>query len=132
LTHLNLSDGQVEEGVAFSDLDDGLGADAAHARSETAVQLEHDELIEESGAFGLFDVVVMHDLFRIRRVDSVPVASSALQSEDYISFPFALSLRYRWKSAKKLSISIRNFCMSTERRDGYLPCLWRGCLDELL
>ena len=27
----------------------------------------------------------------------------------YISFPFALSLRYRWNKLKKLSISILNF-----------------------
>jgi hypothetical protein len=43
----DLSDGQVEKGVSFSDFDDGLWTDAAHACPETTVEFEDSEFVEK-------------------------------------------------------------------------------------
>ncbi len=44
--YLDLLDGQVQEGVLVADADQTLGALAAHAGSQTAVQFDHGELVE--------------------------------------------------------------------------------------
>lgn len=44
--YLDLLDGQVQEGVLVADADQTLGALAAHTGSQTAVQLDHSELVE--------------------------------------------------------------------------------------
>lgn len=82
---LDLSHGKIEERLAVSDLDDGLGADAAHGGSETTVELEHGELVEELGANILVNVLVVNDLLGLRGLDSVPVESVALGLVDQVS-----------------------------------------------
>jgi hypothetical protein len=72
--YLNLTHSQVQKGIPFSDFDDGLWPDAAHAGAETAVEFEDDELVEECSAFDLGDVFIGDDLLGIGRIDAVPVA----------------------------------------------------------
>jgi hypothetical protein len=72
--YFNLTNSQVEKSVSFSDFDDGLWPDTAHAGAETAVEFEDDELVEECGAFDLGDVFIGDDLLGIGRIDPVPVA----------------------------------------------------------
>lgn len=73
-THLDLADGQVEEGHSLANLDNRLGSNAAHRRAKSSVELENGELVEEGwgGAFG--KIGVRHDLLRRRGLDLVPVA----------------------------------------------------------
>lgn len=47
--YLDLLHGQVQEGVLVADADQTLGALAAHAGSQTAVQFDHGELVEAGG-----------------------------------------------------------------------------------
>lgn len=82
---LDLSHRQVEEGLAISNLNDGLGADAAHGGTETTVKLENSKLVEELGANILVNVLVVNDLLSLRGLDSVPVESVALGLVDQVS-----------------------------------------------
>lgn len=75
---LNLSDREIEERLAVSHLNDGLGADTAHGGTETTVELEDSQLVEELGAHVLVNVLVVHDLLGLRGLDSVPVERVAL------------------------------------------------------
>ncbi len=50
---LDLSHREVEEGHALADLDDRLGAGASHGGTETTVELEHGELVEDRGVGAL-------------------------------------------------------------------------------
>ena len=43
----NLADRQVEEGHAVTDLNDGLGTNATHGGTETTVELDNSQLVEE-------------------------------------------------------------------------------------
>jgi hypothetical protein len=74
--YLNLANSQVEKCVSFSDLDDGLWTDTAHAGAEAAVELEDDEFVEESSALDLWDVFISYDLLGIGRMDSIPFTTS--------------------------------------------------------
>ena len=44
---LDLADREVEEGHAVADLDDGLGTDATHGGTETTVELDNSQLVQE-------------------------------------------------------------------------------------
>jgi hypothetical protein len=72
--YLNLTHSQVEKGVSFSDFNDRLWPDTAHAGSETAVEFEDDELVEKCSTFDLGNVFIRNDLLGIGRIDAVPVA----------------------------------------------------------
>lgn len=66
--YLDLLDGQVEEGVLVADTDETLGALAAHAGTQTAIQFDHSELVEAGAdvvrkTFG-FDLLIGLDLSR--------------------------------------------------------------------
>ena len=75
MRYLDLTDGQVEKGVAFSDFDDGFRTDTSHTGSETTIEFEDDEFVEESGAFGFLYVIIVDDLFGIWRVNSIPITA---------------------------------------------------------
>ncbi|KAI6876546.1 putative UTP--glucose-1-phosphate [Hortaea werneckii] len=75
---LDLADGKVKEGHALTDLDDGLGANAAHGSTETTVELEHGKLVQEVNRLSVAQAVVVHDLLRLRRGDARPVDLVAL------------------------------------------------------
>jgi hypothetical protein len=47
-----LSNRQVEEGHAFSDLDDGFRSNTTHRGTETTVELQYSKLREKSGVLG--------------------------------------------------------------------------------
>ena len=70
---LDLADGEIEEGHALADLNDGLGADAAHGGTETTVQLDDGELVEELDGGVPAQVVVVDDLGGLGGSDAVPV-----------------------------------------------------------
>lgn len=71
----DLTDGKVEEGHAVTDLDDGLGTDATHGGTETTVELEDGELVEELDRLGVGEVLVVDDLTGGRRADALPVTA---------------------------------------------------------
>lgn len=75
---LDLTDGEVEERHAVADLDDGLGADAAHGGTETTVELEDGELAEELNRLAVAEAVVVNNLLGLRRGDALPVNLVAL------------------------------------------------------
>ena len=54
-----------------------LGADTAHRSAQTTVQLQHSQLVENRSV-DIGDFGIRADLFRIRRVDLVPVAASQI------------------------------------------------------
>ena len=47
-TYLNLSDSHVEEGHIVANVNDRLGANAAHCGAEATVELDDNELIEQT------------------------------------------------------------------------------------
>lgn len=74
LTHLDLPDRQVQEGHVVPDLDDRLGADTAHRRTETTVELEHSELVKD-GRVDVGEDLVLLDLLGLGRLNPLPVAT---------------------------------------------------------
>lgn len=81
-TYLNLSDREVEEGHSLSNLDDGLGTNATHGRSETSVQLEYSELVEQSGVVGLGKIGIGDNLLGLGRFNLGPVAVRRRRGEE--------------------------------------------------
>lgn len=75
---LDLADRQVEERHAVADLNDGLGANAAHGGTETTVKLDDGKLTEEVHRLGVAEAVVVDNLLGLRRGDLVPVDLVAL------------------------------------------------------
>jgi hypothetical protein len=71
---LNLSDGKIEEGHAVTDFNNGLGADAAHGGSQTAIELENSQLVEELDRLGVGQILVINDLALSRRGNAIPVS----------------------------------------------------------
>jgi hypothetical protein len=74
ITHLNLPDTEIQESHALPDLNDTLGTDTTHGCTETTVELEHSELVEDSRVDRREDLV-RSDLLRLGSLDFVPVAS---------------------------------------------------------
>lgn len=73
--HLDLPDAQVEESHALSDFDDGLGSDATHRGTETTIELENGELVEDGGLVGGgLELGVGDDLLGRGRLNAVPLA----------------------------------------------------------
>ena len=94
---LDLADGQIQEGHTLTDLDDGLGADTAHGGTETTVQLDDGELVQELDGGVSTELVVADDLRGLGRSNAVPVDGVALglvveeaaeQSEEVVHFSF--------------------------------------------
>jgi len=75
---LNLADRQIQEGHAVTDLDDGLGADAAHGGTETTVELDDGELVQELDGSVRTEIVIVDDLRGLGRSDALPVDDIAL------------------------------------------------------
>jgi len=75
---LDLADGQVKERHAVANLDDGLGADAAHGGTETTVELQDGELAEELNRLRVAEAVVVNNLLGLGRGDALPVDLVAL------------------------------------------------------
>lgn len=72
---LDLSHGKVEEGHAITDFDDGLGTDATHGGSQTTVELENSELVEELDRLGVGKVLVVDNLALGGRGNAIPVTT---------------------------------------------------------
>lgn len=70
---LDLSDGQVEERHAITDLDDRLRADAAHGGTQTTIELEHRKLAQESDGLGVCKLIVIDDLVLSRGRNAIPL-----------------------------------------------------------
>jgi len=75
---LDLADGEIEEGHAIADLNDGFGTNTAHGGTKTTVQLEDSELVEELNRLGVTKAVVVDDLLGLGRGDLLPVNLVAL------------------------------------------------------
>jgi len=75
---LDLTDGQVEERHAVADLNDRLGANAAHGGTETTVELEDSELAQELDRLVVGKAVVVNNLLGLGRGDLLPVNLVAL------------------------------------------------------
>lgn len=75
---LDLADGEIQEGHAVTDLNDGLGTDAAHGGTETTIKLDDGQLVEELDGLGVGELVVVDDLARVGRSDAVPRDGVAL------------------------------------------------------
>lgn len=76
-THLDLAHGKVEEGHLVADLDDGLGAGAAHGGTKTAIELDHHQLVQlvaNRALVNLRQLLVRNNLQRRRITTSVPQA----------------------------------------------------------
>jgi len=70
---LNLADGKIEERHSVTDLDDRLGADAAHGSTKTTIELENGELVQELNGVRVGKVLVLDDLALRGRVDAIPI-----------------------------------------------------------
>jgi hypothetical protein len=75
---LDLANRQIQEGHALTDLDDGLGTDTAHGGTETTVELDDGELVQELNRGISTELVVADDLRGLGRSDALPVDSIAL------------------------------------------------------
>lgn len=75
---LDLSDGEVEEGHALADLDDGLWSHASHGGTQAAIELDDCELLEILDRGGLAQVVVLDHLVGLWRSNAVPGEDVAL------------------------------------------------------
>lgn len=71
---LNLPDGKIEEGHAVTDLNNGLGADTTHGGSQTTVELENSELVEELDRLGVGKILVIDNLTLSGRGNAIPVS----------------------------------------------------------
>lgn len=78
---LNLTHGKVEEGHAFTDLDDRFGTGATHGGTKTTVELEHSELVKDRGISGISELGVRSDLLGRRRLNLVPDAVKSERKE---------------------------------------------------
>ena len=74
---LDLTDRHVEERHAITDLDDGLGADATHGGTQTTVQLENGQFVEEADRLGIGEALVVDNLISGRGGDAVPRATNS-------------------------------------------------------
>ena len=120
-TDLDLSNGQIQEGHSITNFDDRFRSNATHRRSESSVELEDGELVEQGGSLAFGEVGVGDDLLLRRRLNFVPiterkiVSTRCIRFEDesaYIFCPLARSERYRLKRMKKDCISASNACSS--------------------
>lgn len=75
---LDLADGQIQEGHALTDLNDGLGADTAHGGTQTTVELDNSQLVQELNGGLAAEIIVVDDLRGLGRGDAVPVDLVAL------------------------------------------------------
>lgn len=69
----NLSHGEIQEGHAVADLNDGLGTDATHRGTQTTIELDDGELVQELNGVAVGQVIVADDLIGVGRIDLGPV-----------------------------------------------------------
>lgn len=72
---LNLTDGEIEERHAITDLNDGLGTNASHGGTKTTVQLENSKLVKEVDRLGVGEILVVDNLALSRGGNTVPVTA---------------------------------------------------------
>lgn len=75
---LNLTDGEIQKGHAVTNLDDRLGANAAHGGTKTTIELEDGKLVEEVDRLRVGEVIVVDNLALCGRLDAVPVTARSL------------------------------------------------------
>ena len=73
-----MSDGQVQEGHVVSDFNDRLWTDTTHGGTETTVEFEDSELVED-GWVDVGENLVRSDLLGFGSGNSVPVAEVSMQ-----------------------------------------------------
>ena len=105
--HLDLPDCQVEESHAISDLDDGFGSHTSHSCTETTIEFEHSELVEDSGVDIGQDLVRL-DLLGVGRVDLVPFPEmNIMASAQKIHIPINVFLDLQllsFRSVRQVSV----------------------------
>ena len=74
----DLADGQVEERHAVSNLNDGFGTNTTHRCTESTIQLDDREFVQELDGLRVGQIVVVHHLVCLRRLDAIPCENVAL------------------------------------------------------
>ena len=100
-THLNLPDRQVQEGHVVPDLDDRLGADTAHRRTETTVELEHSELVKD-GRVDVGEDLVLLDLLGLGRLNPLPVATISPAPSSHMTSRQQLTSSRPWLARSRI------------------------------
>ena len=75
---LDLPYGQVEEGHAVADLDDGLWTNAAHGGAKTAIEFDNGKFVQIFDGLGVWQRVVLDDLVGLWGCNAVPLDHIAL------------------------------------------------------
>ena len=75
---LDLAHRQVEEGHALTDFNNRLGTNATHRGTQTAIELDNSQLVEEFNRGLIAQFAVVGNLRRLRRGNTVPVDNVAL------------------------------------------------------
>lgn len=75
---LDLAHRQVEERHALTDLNDGLGTNATHRGSQTTVELDDRQLVQELNRRLAAQIAVVDDLSGLGRGNAIPVDNVAL------------------------------------------------------
>lgn len=71
---------KIKERVALSNLDDGFWSNTSHTSAETAIELEYDKFVEEGSTLSLANVVIVDDLLRLWRLDTIPITIISRQN----------------------------------------------------
>lgn len=74
----DLSDREIEERHAISDLDDGLGTNATHGRTKATIKLDNSELVEILDSITVWKLVIVDHLLWSWRIDLGPINGVAL------------------------------------------------------
>lgn len=75
----NLANREIEERHSIADLNDRLGSNTTHGGTETSIELQYRELVQERDGLGVCKVVVVDDLALGRWRNAVPVESASLR-----------------------------------------------------
>jgi hypothetical protein len=74
-THLNLPNAQIQKRHPLPNLNNTLRTNTTHRRSQSTVELENSELVEQLGVLSLGQLGVRDDLFLRGGLDLFPVAA---------------------------------------------------------
>jgi hypothetical protein len=72
--YLDLTNREIQESHTLSNFNDTLGSDTSHRRTETSVEFEHGEFVEERRIRTLRQIRVSLDLIVVGSFNLVPVA----------------------------------------------------------
>lgn len=103
---LNLTDREVEEGHALTNLNDRLGADTAHGGAETTVELEDSELVKDRRV-DIGEDLVGADLLGVGGLNLVPVTGKSALAVQQKSCCSLQQARHSTHMRSPLAFSVR-------------------------